>query len=149
MSMPFSSDNLNYWINFFLNRYFFKNFFVFFKKLLYFRFGLVTNQLMLSYNFHLINNLSSNIFNLQKLKFLTIPHKEGLNNRVINTITTVSFSFHKDTYNTLIFFIFSLLLTPHVSSLNEFNLRYSYIVLPDNHQLFLFINLFYFRINNF
>ncbi len=145
----FSRNNLNPWLAFFSNNYFSKNLFFFFKNLLYFRFGLITNQATLSYNYHLVNTLHESVALFKDVRLLSVPHVGGLNPRVLTTIPTVSFSFHKDTYNTLIFYIFTLLLTPYVSSLNEFDLKHSYVILPNHFQLYLFLNLFYFRINNF
>lgn len=145
----FSSNNNNPWLLFFSSHYFSRNFFSFFKNLLYFRFGLITNQATLSYNYHLVNNLLESITLFKNVKLLQIPHEGGLNHRVLGVVPTVSFSFHKDTYNTLIFYIFTLLLNPYISSLNEFELKYSYVILPNHFQLYLFLNLFYFRINNF
>ena len=145
----FSRNNNNPWLLFFSSHYFSRNFFSLFKNLLYFRFGLITNQATLSYNYHLVNNLLESVTLFNDVRLLQVPHEGGLNYRVLGVIPTVSFSFHKDTYNTLIFYIFTLLLNPYVSSLNEFELRYSYVILPNHFQLYLFLNLFYFRINNF
>ena len=145
----FSKQNSNPWILFFSFKYFSKNLFKLFKNLLYFRLGLLTNQSILSYNHHLVENLYKTIFLFTEVKSLTPPHEKGLNARILDIVITVSFSFHKDTYNTLIFYIFSLLLTPYVATVNEFELRYSYIILPSHFQMYLFLNLFYFRINNY
>lgn len=145
----FSCNNNNPWLLFFSNHYFSRNFFLIFKNLLYFRFGLITNQITLSYNYHLVNTLLENVSPLKYVQLLYIPHKEGLNPRILLVTPTVSFSFHKDIYNTLIFYIFTILLNPYIPSLNEFQLKYSYIILPSYFQLYLFLNLFYFRINNF
>lgn len=145
----FNTKKLNSWIYNFSERYFTKKLFLLFKNLVYFRFGLITNQLTLSYNFHLINILYKNIIKFKNKNLLNIPHKKGLNARMLNIITTTSFSFHNKTYNTLIFYIFNLLFLPYVSMLNEYELKYSYIVLPNFFELYLFINYFYFRVNNF
>lgn len=145
----FSLQNTNPWILFFSNNYFSNYIFKFFKNILFFRLGLLTNQATLSYNHHLVSNLYNTIFLFNNVKLLTPPHKGFLNHRIFEIVVTVSFSFHKDTYNTLIFYIFNLLLTPYVSTKNQFELRHSYIILPSDFQLYLFINLFYFRINNY
>jgi hypothetical protein len=144
-----SYNNNNPWLLKFSNHYFSRSFFAFFKNLLYSKFGLITNQATLSYNYHLVDTLCKSVVLFKNVSLVRPPHSGGLNPRVLIIIPTTSFSFHKDTYNTLIFYIFSLLLTPYTSTLNEFKLRYSYIILPTHFQFYLFLNLFYFRINNF
>lgn len=130
-------------------KHFTKKLFLLLKNLVYKHFGLMTNQLVISYNFHLVDILLKNTVKPLYKNWVYVPHSGGLNTRILNTITTVSFSFQNKVYKTLMFYIFNLLLIPYVASLNEYELRYSYIVLPHVFELYLFINYFYFRINNF
>ena len=126
-----------------------KNYFLLFKNLIYTHFGLMTNQLMISYNFHLVDTLLKNVVKPSYNKWVYMPHVGGLNARILNTITTVSFSFQHKVYNTLMFYILIYSFYLYVASINEYELRYSYIVLPQLFELYLFINYFYFRINNY
>lgn len=64
------------------------------------------------------------------------------------TIKVLTFPFHKKVYNSFMIFILVLLSSNYFSFKNSFQLFYSFILKPNNFQLFFFLNRFYFPVFN-
>jgi len=72
-----------------------------------------------------------------------------LNLRYYQPIQLLSFSFHKNIYNTVIFYILYLLTTNYVSIRSSFKLFYSFVLFPHNFLLYTFPNVYYFKVRNY
>ena len=63
-------------------------------------------------------------------------------------IHTFNFSFHKQTYNTFIFFIIYTLLDSYVVNITNFYLYYSFIFLKPNMYLLTTLNHYYLKVHS-
>ena len=59
------------------------------------------------------------------------------------------FSFQKQTYNTLMFYILFQLVTNYATPQKNFKLYHAYVMRPQNFVTYSFLNLFYFRLTHF
>ena len=131
------------------NSVFIKPFWKFLRTIKTHHFGPVTINLTKSYYFEVFNTL--NVLLTPRLS------QERYNNVLLvckdvgycKPVGALPFSFQKTTYNTFIFFLFFRLISIYSSPQNDFKLYYSYVLKPQNFQLYPFLNLFYFRLIHF
>ena len=131
------------------NSVFIKPFWKFLRKIKTHRLGPVTINLTKSYylevfstlNVLLTPRLSHEIYNNVLLVCKDVSY--------CKPVGALPFSFQKTTYNTFIFFLFFRLISIYSSPQNDFKLYYSYVLKPQNFQLYPFLNLFYFRLIHF
>lgn len=126
-----------------------KIFWIFYKKLIFKKMGLISNNLFKSYVFHTINGLC--FFDYESYnKFLKQP-SINISQHVIEVskpIQTFNFSFHKKVLNSVIFFIVNLLVENYYTHLNFYKLVYSFILFKNNFNLYPALNYYYLKIRN-
>ena len=127
--------------------YFTSRFWKLFKRPFTTKFGTVTSNLTKTASYLSYTNLLKRIDTLRKpklqpvsLKFTTIYVQEN---------TLVPFSFHSTTYNTLMYFVITFLVTFYSPTQSEFKLFYSYIWRSQNLLSYDFLNHFYFKLKNY
>ena len=125
-------------IKFLLETYFFKNFYKIYKSFIIKNTGLLTINFTKSLTYSIINSLN----NLQ----ITFSKIIQVNSIYLQPIIVVNFSFHKKTYNTLIIFILFFLTTFYSNNYTNFNLYYSFIIIPKNFLYLNFLNNYYFKL---
>ena len=139
------------WVKFFFQKQFIKPFYRFFKKLFFKKYGIYTSNMIKSSLYWTINNISSEVFFVKDS--LVIERKpldlKKLNLVYYKPVKIVSLSFHKKIYNSLILYILFFLVNAYISVLPTFQLNYSFLLLPNNFKLYMFINCFYFKIKNY
>lgn len=69
--------------------------------------------------------------------------------RELKAYQVLEFPFHKKVYDTFIFFIIFVLTTNYLSFKNDFTLKYNFILKPDNFNILVFLNKFYFQTYNY
>lgn len=143
-----SSPHLIY----FFNKQYVSNFWKFFKKIYFNKFGMVSNNITKSFMYYNIKNLD----NVAGLVKNTDGNIYNINCQISNfnikyylPIQVLLFSFHKNMYNTFMFYIFFILTFNYMSITNYFKLSYSFIIFSQNFYLYTFPNLYYFKIRNF
>jgi hypothetical protein len=139
------------WIRYFWNKQFIRPFWHFFKKIFFKKYGIYTSNLIKSSLYWTLQNL---VLRLSNNKFLLYSGDYNLPISPLNTayyqpVQIVSFAFHKQTYNTLIIYITFLLTNVYTSTLPTFRLEYSFLIIPSNFKLYMFINDFYFKVKNY
>ena len=110
------------------------------KNIVILRYGLYTNNLVKSLALHTIQNL----IEPTKTKLQPI----NLTSTYLQPIVITNFSFHKKTYNTLIVYILYLLTHLYINNFTNFNLWYSYIILPKHFFMLNFCNNYYFQLHH-
>lgn len=132
-----------------MDKFFRKTFFLFFKKINTKNFGIMTINLTKS----LLYKTLSDVDNLVLSKNLLMPDSNYTltlhNVKYLQPVTIISFAFQKKTYDTLMIYIFFLLVDNYTSAQNAFKLNYGFILLPHNFLLYPFLNLFYFKLRQF
>lgn len=133
-----------------LNHLFSKQFvrFIWFlhKKLLTRKFGLYSNNLIKGYMRGTVSNLSTGLTTYSAGKSgVSLLHYVGFYSKPIHTF---NFSFHKQTYNTFIFFIIYTLLDSYVTNTTNFHLYYSFIFLKPNMYLLSTLNNYYLKVHS-
>jgi hypothetical protein len=61
----------------------------------------------------------------------------------------LEFPFHKKTNDSFIFYIIFVLVFSYMGFKNDFSLKYSFVVKPDNFNFLIFLNKFYFPTTNY
>ena len=79
---------------------------------------------------------------------LTLP-KTFYSVSYLRHTTIIPFNFHNKTYNTLVFFLITLLTTFYIPTQNEFKLYYAFIWQNQNLLHYDFLNRFYFKLKNY
>ena len=127
--------------------YFTSKFWKLFKRSFTFKFGTVTSNLTKTASYLSYTNLLKCIDPARKLK----PELTSLKFKTIyvQENTLVPFSFQSTTYNTLMYFIITLLVTFYTPTQSEFKLFYSYIWRSHNLLSYDFLNHFYFKLKNY
>lgn len=133
------------------NQFFIINFWFFFKRLYTKSFGLMTLNTTKSSLYIIYKNLVTSFRVL--VENSPVHVKVDINSlhnvKYLQPLTIVGFSFQKQTYNTLMFYVLFNLVTIYNASRNFFKLQYSFIFLQPNFHLYPFLNLFYFKLRNF
>ena len=132
--------------------YFFKKQYIFgfwktFKSLYFKKMGLNSSNLTKSLMFSSISKLN-NVITLDKVKLDKI-NLIKLNNIYVKPVQILTFSFHKNIYNSFMFFLFYLFSYSYISNFSNFKLYYSFINFSPNFNIYMFINVFYFKVRNF
>ena len=122
-------------------------FWLLFKKLISRKAGLMSINLTKSYYHHTISNLYSSIREGHLGNF-TAHHKNHLI-AYAQPQVVLPFSFQKQTYNTLMFYILFQLVTNYATPQKNFKLYHAYVMRPQNFVAYGFLNLFYFRLTHF
>lgn len=113
-----------------------------------YRYGLLTNNLTKSLSYHTINILLSTPNTLARHN-VSLPNYNGQYvTAYTQHIPTVSLALHKKLYDTTVVYILRLLVMNYVPTRVHFKLNYAFIMLPENFNLYIFCNLFYFKIRN-
>ena len=139
------------WVKFFFTKQCIKPFWLFFKKIFFKKYGIHTNNSTKSSLYWTIRNISSRIFFNNK----NLPsHQHSATFEIENAIyckpvQLISFAFHKKIYNTLILYIIFFLTNTYIATLPTFQLQYSFLILPTNFRLYMFVNCFYFKVRNY
>jgi hypothetical protein len=126
---------------------FIKPFWLLFKKLTSRKAGIMSLNLTKSYYHHTIANLYNSVKKGQishpliKERTSVIPYTQPQ--------VVLPFSFQKQTYNTLMFYILFQLVTNYATPQKNFKLYHAYILRPQNFVTYSFLNLFYFRLTHF
>jgi hypothetical protein len=132
-----------------MNNFFFKPFFLFFKKINTKTFGIMTVNLTKSFIYKSLADIDNLLIPREQSKSTSpyLPSKYGV--RYLQPISALSFAFQKKTYDTLMSYIIFLLVSNYTASQNAFTLFYSFIICPQNFSLYPFVNLFYFKLKQF
>lgn len=129
------------------NKSFVVPFWAFMKGLITRKAGIMSINLTKSYFHHTINDLYESI-KYGKLSTTTRPPKrESVLYKQPHVL--LPFSFHKQVYNTFMFYILFTLVSNYSATKNDFKLYYGYILRPQNFINYGFLNLFYFRLKHF
>lgn len=138
------------WVKFFFTKQCVKPFWFFFKKLFFKKYGIHTNNHTKSALYWTIKNISSRVFS-QKQNLITQPIATLRleDTTYCKPVQLISFAFHKKVYNTLILYIIFFLTNTYISALPTFQLKYSFLILPLNFRLYMFVNYFYFKVRNY
>jgi len=134
----------------FVTKQYITTFWIFFKKFFNKNFGLVTSNFVKSLMFWNLNNLNSCLeTHTHSVKGRVIGNFNSYIIKYIQPLPTLSFSFHKKMYNTLMFYFLYTLTSFYLSTKSTFKLSYSFILFPFNFNLYTFPNLFYFKLRNY
>jgi len=128
---------------------FVQSFWKFFHKMHTHNVGILTVNLTKSFFYETylcLNNLLKPTYNLSYKKIAPLS---TWNTFYKKPIYVLPFSFQKTTYNTIIFFLFFKLVSLYSAPQNDFKLYHSYVLRPNNFMLYMFLNLFYFRVQHF
>lgn len=128
-------------MKFILQTYFFKNFYKIYKNLIIKNTGLLSINLTKSLSYIIINFLN----NINKKPIIY----SKINAFYLQPITLVNFSFQKKIYNTLIIFILFFLTNIYTNNYTNFNLWYSFILIPKNFIYLNFLNNYYFKLRQY
>jgi hypothetical protein len=139
------------WVKFFFTKQCIKPFWRFFKKLFFKKYGIHTNNSTKSVLYWTIKTISSRVFTKDRgLHTDQYAHTLKRGDVVYcKPIQLVSFAFHKKIYNTLMLYIFFFLTNTYIATLPTFQLKYSFLILPLNFRLYMFVNHFYFKVRNY
>lgn len=96
-----------------------------------------------TYN-HFIKFFSSEIINKD-----LVYNSNTYTIKELNSYQVLEFPFQKRVYDTFIFFIIFLLTHNYLSFKNDFTLKYSFVIKPDNFNVLFFLNRFYFPTYNY
>jgi hypothetical protein len=121
-----------------IQNFFIKPFIKFFKKLVFSRYGLYTNNFTKSLSYHTVKNLLH----------LTFKQPYNFTKTYLHPIAILNFSFHKSTYNTLIIYILFLITHTYLNNFTNFSLWYSYILIPKHFYILNFCNNYYFKLHH-
>lgn len=127
--------------------YFTLRFWKLFKRSFTFKFGTTTSNLTKTASYLSYANLLRRIDPVRKSKLKLINSK--FVPIYVQENTLVPFSFQSTTYNTLMYFIITLLVTFYTPPQSEFKLFYSYIWRSQNLLSYDFLNHFYFKLKNY
>jgi hypothetical protein len=139
------------WVKFFFTKQCIKPFWRFFKKILFKKYGIHTNNSTKSVLYWTIKTISSRVFS-KNMGLHVGQYAMTLKTGDVvycKPIQLVSFAFHKKIYNTLMLYIFFFLTNTYISTLPTFQLKYSFLILPLNFRLYMFVNYFYFKVRNY
>jgi len=134
---------------FLFNKFFIKEFFKFFKKLYTTNFGLMTINITKSLIYKTLNDLNLFLKSPVKVKQFNTQNFSTFSIKYLQPVTLISFSFQKETYNSLMIYVLFLLTHVYIGSQNSFKLNYSFILHFSNLNLYPFLNNFYFKLRNF
>jgi hypothetical protein len=139
------------WIKFFFTKQCIKPFWLFFKKIFFKKYGIHTNNHTKSALYWTIKNISTRVFfhNTHTPTHLATSTLEMGDVLSCKPVQLISFSFHKKIYNTLMLYIIFLLTNTYIATLPTFQLKYSFLILPTNFRLYMFVNYFYFKVRNY
>ena len=142
----------SYFKEFFLKKFHTNTYYNFLKKKIDYK---EDNNLVLNLNKSLYFKLYYNISNYllgpcTGLKFTNIFKSKKSNYLIKQTypFQILEFPFHKKVYDSFIFFIIFFLTNNYLSFKNDFTLKYSFILKPNNFSLLFFLNRFYFLTYN-
>ena len=139
------------WVKFFFKKQFVDSFYRFFKKIFFKKYGIYTSNMLKSSLYWTIRNISSELFVEKDTLFSERKPLNLISLDIIyyKPVKLVSLAFHKKTYNSLMLYILFFLVNTYISTLPTFQLNYSFLLLPSNFQLYMFVNCFYFKIKNY
>ena len=147
-SINFSYTSLSlYHVNYLHNRYFKNIFWLKFKPFFTNKLGNVVLNLPKTVFINIYTKLLFSLDTVQKKKNLkyeaapTLPY--------LKPSTLIPFSFQISTYNSLIFFVLTLLTSFYTPPRLEFKLFYAYVWKSQNFLAYDFLNRFYFRLKNY
>lgn len=126
---------------------FVKPFWLLFKKITSRKAGLMSINLTKSYYHHTITSLYSSIRKGHLNNFTTLCDNSFI--AYAQPQVVLPFSFQKQTYNTLMFYILFQLVTNYATPQKNFKLYHAYVMRPQNFVTYSFLNLFYFRLTHF
>ena len=127
-----------------------KTFWKYFKFFIVRDMGLLTNNFHRSLIFMTIYSLNNKLWNPYLIsKQEPLPSYFTKNRKYLKPVSILHFSFNKQSYNTIIFYIFYLITIDYYSPQNDFNLHYSFILHQDNFKLLFFCNMNYFKLFNY
>ena len=142
-------NKMNQFSIFFFNHSFTRTYWRFFKKIKNHKYGLVTNNLTKSSIFWTLQNLYT-LVSANWQRNVTLPVTPSLVSlRYYRPFKVLGFAFQKSTFNTLMFYIFLLLSTPHFGHMSSFMLRYGFLWFPGSFKLYMFVNFFYFKLRHY
>lgn len=111
-------------------------------------YGLVTNNITRSAQWHTIASLTLPITNPEKNLKEFIPQPSFVSRQLLKPVPVLGFAFHKRTHDTIMIYVIHFLLFNYFSPRTFFKLSYSYILLHANLSQYMFCNCFYFKIRN-
>jgi len=129
------------------NKSFVVPFWVILKSLITRKSGIMTINLTKSYFHHTLNDLYESMRSGQLSAVIRPTRSTSVLYKLPHVL--LPFSFHKQVYNTFIFYILFTLVSNYSSTKNDFKLYHSYIIRPQNFLNYGFLNLFYFRLKHF
>jgi len=139
-------SQLNPYLYFFYDKQYIQFFWHYFKKIFSKNLTLITSNALKSYLYSTIVNFDKLLTGPLTCSLVTVKSSTSL--VYFEPVQTISFAFHKKLYNTLMFYIFNVLTTQYFSTQSTFQIFYSFIHLPSNFNMYMFLNFFYFKIRN-
>jgi hypothetical protein len=142
-----SSDKLSYSTIQLYKTYFAKPFWKRFRKSFTRKLGTTVSNLTKS-SFYLTYTQLLTQFDI-KSALVTLPSTNSPDLAYLYPNTLIPFSFQTKTYNTLMFFMITLLVNFYPPTQSEFQLYYAFIWRSPNLLQYNFLNHFYFRLKNY
>jgi len=136
-------------LNYFFNNRIYKPFWIFMKRFVFLKFGLYTSNLSFSFVHLTLADLHRNfaaITNFNKPCSVNSPEDATF---IALPIRLLTLSFHKQSFNTIIFFLITLLLEFYWTSINTFQFNYSFIFFKNSFNLLFYWNRYYLKLRHF
>lgn len=137
------------YLSYFFNHRVYKPFWIFMKKFVFLKFGLYTSNLSFSFVYHTLADLCTSfgaLSNFTKPCSANSPEDLAF---VALPIRILTLSFHKKSFDTIIFFLITLLLEFYWTSINTFQFTYSFIFFKNNFNLLFYWNRYYLKLRHF
>jgi len=126
-----------------------KPFWVFFKKIFFKKYGIFTNNLLKSSLYWIFKSLETHLSEDTTVLTTHVIRWTKHNVKLLQPVQIITMSFHKKMFNTLMFYIFYVLTCNYMSVKSTFELQYTFIFFTSNFYIYMFTNLYYFKIRNF
>jgi hypothetical protein len=120
-----------------------------FKKIFFKKFGIITPNLTKSSIYWILRDFSF-ILILRRGQFENRKLLMSVDNMMYcQPVQVLSFAFQKQICNTLMFYLFFMFSSTYLSTRTTFKLYYTFILFPPNFSLYMFLNLYYFKIRHY
>ena len=120
-----------------------------FKKIFFKKFAIITPNLTKSSIYWILRDFSF-ILILRRGQFENRKLLMSVDNMMYcQPVQVLSFAFQKQICNTLMFYLFFMFSSTYLSTRTTFKLYYTFILFPPNFSLYMFLNLYYFKIRHY